>query len=158
MFILAAPGMSPSTPFNGRKEIHWRKHITFDGKKEIHRRKHITLDGKKEIHRRKHILALQRYAKRCSDVSSSVMMEHERELDKAHIGVQFYTAKLWTTRKPRQLSQSRECDIANKKQSESRRILNLFAFIQTPILLVTSIHCMYLVMTIQHSITTGHSW
>jgi hypothetical protein len=37
-------------------------------------------------------------------------MEHEREADEAHIGVQFYNGKLLTTRKPGQLSQSRECD------------------------------------------------
>jgi hypothetical protein len=73
----------PPLPFNGKEgTIQWRKHIP----------------------------VLQRYAKRCGDVSSWVMMGHEREADKAHIAVQFYTAKLWTKRKPRQLSQSRECD------------------------------------------------
>jgi len=37
-------------------------------------------------------------------------MEHEREADEAHSGVQLYNGTLLTTRKPTQLSQSRECD------------------------------------------------
>ena len=62
MFMFVASGMSPfSTSWTVRKE---------------------------KIRRRKLTLVLQRYAKRSEDISSWVI-EHEREDDKAHNGVQF---------------------------------------------------------------------